>query len=178
MRTRATVNRMAELTRWVSRNKKASFHDFMREAGGTQSQYYHIRSNLGLAQKNPKISVAMKELSKSKASKQEDALTKIQKDNEEYLSKIEPPQPQKEVEAVKDSSAPDFIWYEMDLMQRRLGDVSTRLNHIMKVSQSRDGDQKRMMRELINENTTLRIENSNLKQQVSELTEMINGTPV
>jgi hypothetical protein len=48
----------------------------------------------------------------------------------------------------------------------------------MKVSQSRDGDQKRMMRELINENTTLRIENSNLKQQVSELTEMINGTPV
>jgi regulator of replication initiation timing len=35
-----------------------------------------------------------------------------------------------------------------------------------------------MMRDLINENTTLRVENNNLKHQVSELTEMINGTPV
>jgi regulator of replication initiation timing len=48
----------------------------------------------------------------------------------------------------------------------------------MKVAHSRDADQKKMMRDLINENTTLRVENNNLKQQVSELTEMINGTPV
>jgi regulator of replication initiation timing len=66
----------------------------------------------------------------------------------------------------------------MDLMQRRLGDVSTRLNHVMKVAQARDADQKKMMRDLISENTSLRVENNGLKQQVSELTEMINGAPV
>jgi regulator of replication initiation timing len=79
---------------------------------------------------------------------------------------------------VVEGNTPDFIWYEMDLLQRKLSDISARLTHVMKVSQARDADQKKMMRDLITENTELRVNNSSLKQQVTELTEMINGTPV
>lgn len=195
MRTRSSHGRMLELTRWLNKNKKANWREFVRETGGTQTQYYHVRSNLGIAKKNPVLSEAMKVATKRRYSKikedpvqvglvhldkikeetNPDIVTKIQKENEEYLAG--PSTPKKE-EVVVEGITPDFIWYEMDLMQRRLGDVSSRLNHVMRVSQSRDGDQKKMMRELINENTTLRVENGNLKQQVIELTEMINGTPV
>jgi len=100
-----------------------------------------------------------------------------QKDNEEYLAgktKVEAPKQQLLIEG----TTPDFIWYEMDLMQRKLGDISLRLNHVMKVAQARDNDQKKMMRDLISENTNLRVESNSLRQQVAELTEMINGTPV
>jgi hypothetical protein len=100
------------------------------------------------------------------------AITWVKK-GELAAGKVQPKQ-----EVVVEGVAPDFIWYEMDLMQRRLGDVSTRLNHVMKVAQARDADQKKMMRDLISENTSLRVENNGLKQQVSELTEMINGAPV
>ena len=179
MRTRSTPSRVKELSRWITKNRKATVHDFVRETGGRPTQYYHIRSNLGIAKKNSHLSEAMKKANqarkeKASAEKPVDELEAMRKDNEEFLAGK--PQPKQEV--VVEGNTPDFIWYEMDLMQRRLGDVSTRLNHVMKVAHARDADQKKMMRDLINENTTLRVENNNLKHQVSELTEMINGTPV
>jgi hypothetical protein len=178
MRTRSTPSRVKELSRWITKNRKATVHDFVRETGGRPTQYYHIRANLGLAKKNPALSDAMKKVSQRRKEKTATDkpvdLEAMRKDNEEFLAGK--PQPKQEV--VVEGNTPDFIWYEMDLMQRRLGDVSTRLNHVMKVAHARDADQKKMMRDLINENTTLRVENNNLKHQVSELTEMINGTPI
>jgi regulator of replication initiation timing len=63
-------------------------------------------------------------------------------------------------------------------MQRRLQDFSLRLNVVMKLSRARDADHKKMMRDLISENSELRVSNNDLRQQVAEFTEMINGTPV
>lgn len=177
MRTRSTPARVTELTRWIKKNRNATCHDFVRETGGTKAQYYHMRHNAGLSRKNPILSEAMKQVHRRRvktAEKSKVDLEVMRKENEEFLAGKTTPAPKQEVEG----ATPDFIWYEMDLMQRRLGDVSTRLNHVMKVANARDADQKKMMRDLINENTTLRVENNNLKQQVSELTEMINGTPV
>ena len=48
----------------------------------------------------------------------------------------------------------------------------------MKLSRTRDADHKKMMRDLINENSELRVSNNDLRQQVAEFTEMINGAPV
>jgi len=181
MRARSTPSRIKELSKWITKNRKATVHDFVRETGGRPTQYYHIRSNIGLAKKNPVLSDAMRQVNQLRKEKAVEEAPKLdveamRKDNEEFLAGKTPAPPKQEV--ANEGNTPDFIWYEMDLMQRRLGDVSTRLNHVMKVAHSRDADQKKMMRDLINENTTLRVENNNLKQQVSELTEMINGTPV
>lgn len=180
MRTRSTPSRIKELSRWIMKNRKAKWQEFVRETGGKQTQYYHIRESLGLSKKNPALSDAMKEVHKRRAKPAEKPKVDLEamwKDNEEFLAgKVAPPAKQEAV--VIEGNTPDFIWYEMDLMQRRLGDVSTRLNHVMKVAHARDADQKKMMRDLISENSTLRVENNNLKQQVSELTEMINGAPI
>jgi hypothetical protein len=180
MRVRSTNERVLILKKWLKRNKSASWREFVQQTGGTRPQYYHIRSQLGIAKANPTLSEAMKEAAKRKREALkgvpiEPTAAEIRnKENEEFLAgKVQPKQ-----EVVVEGVAPDFIWYEMDLMQRRLGDVSTRLNHVMKVAQARDADQKKMMRDLISENTSLRVENNGLKQQVSELTEMINGAPV
>jgi hypothetical protein len=104
-------------------------------------------------------------------------LVEIQEDNEQFLAGKEDPAP-KEEEVVVEGNTPDFIWYEMNLLQRRLQSVAAGLNNVMSICQSRDREKKKMMHSLINENTTLRIENDSLKQQVMELTEMINGTSV
>ena len=106
-----------------------------------------------------------------------DKLVAMFEDNEQFLAGKEEPAP-KEEEVVVESNTPDFIWYEMDLLQRRLQSVAAGLNNVMSICQSRDREKKKMMHSLINENTTLRIENDSLKQQVMELTEMINGTSV
>lgn len=211
MRTRSSPRRIEELTRWIKKNKNARWQDFVRETGGLQSQYYHIRSELGINKKNPFLSEAMRAVARRRAEKEEadrllaetsnaaealeqtftappdvseiqqemcrKTLVEIQEDNEQFLAGKEEPA-LKEEEVVVEGNTPDFIWYEMDLLQRRLQSVSAGLNHVMSICQSRDREQKKMMHSLINENTTLRIENNSLKQQVMELTEMINGTSV
>jgi len=163
MRTRSTQARIAELIRWIKSNKNASSKKFVSETGGTPQQLYKLRASLGITKSTQKRSAAMKEaiLRKKKATDPKVA--------PEFVSKET---------VVVEGNTPDFIWYEMDLLQRKLSDISARLTHVMKVSQARDADQKKMMRDLITENTELRVNNSSLKQQVTELTEMINGTPV
>lgn len=171
MRTRSTVARMAELTRWMKKNKGGTRKQFIAETGGTDTQYYKIKSKLGFTPKSPKLSEAMKQVAlrrKAKIAQAPKATEPTQADLE-FVSKET---------VVTEGITPDFIWYEMDLMQRKISDISARLGHVMKVCQARDADQKKMMRELITENTELRVNNSSLKQQVNELTEMINGTPV
>lgn len=175
MRIRSKPARIAELKRWLTKYRNVTWREFVKETGGTQNQFYHLREELGLTKKNMALSEAMKNSHLRR--KAENAVEAKQKDNEEYLAgktKVEAPKQQLLIEG----TTPDFIWYEMDLMQRKLGDISLRLNHVMKVAQARDNDQKKMMRDLISENTNLRVESNSLRQQVAELTEMINGTPV
>ena len=173
MRTRSTVARMAELTRWMKKNKGGTRKQFIAETGGTDTQYYKIKSKLGFTPRSPKLSEAMKQVAIRKRAKLAQAPKEVQTEpaqaDLEFVSKET---------VVAEGVTPDFIWYEMDLMQRKISDISGRLWHVMKVCQARDADQKKMMRELITENTELRVNNSSLKQQVTELTEMINGTPV
>lgn len=184
MKTRAPRHRMLELENWLKKNKKASWHDFVTSTGGTKSQYYHCKENIGLS-KNSTLSEAMKKVyeakraSKAKTSNvnTEDVaavVSKRNKENEEFLAGAT----SVKNEVIMESTTPDFIWYEMDLVQRKLNDLSVRFSHVMKVSQGRDHDQKKMMRELISENSDLRVTNNALRQQVAELTEMINGAPV
>lgn len=173
-KTRSPRHRVLELVRWLKQNKKATWQEFVAATGGTKNQYYHAREDLGLS-KNPKLSAAMKRYhaaKKTKSATPEEIIAKRNKENEEFLAG-----PSKD-KVIVEGVTPDFIWYEMDLMQRKLSDISQRLNHVMKVSQARDHDQKKMMRDLISENSQLRVENNAMRQQVGELTEMINGTPV
>lgn len=194
MRTRSTPSRVQELVRWVKKHKDASVHDFVRDTGGKPSQYYHARSTAGLGKKNLHLSDAMKKVAMRKKIAKEvilktpngDVTLKMpeQKPEENNLKKAMHEMAMEEfakptaTEIAVEGNTPDFIWYEIDLLQRKLGDISTRLSHVMKVSQTRDADQKKMMRQLISENTELRVNNNSLTQQVTELTEMINGTPV
>lgn len=173
---RSPKHRVLELQSWMKKNKTATWQEFVKATGGTQTQFYHARVNLGIAKKIPNISIARKTAiakTKQSSSATDTTLANFQKANEEYLSSLP-----KQEEIKIEGNTPDFIWYEMDLMQRKLGDLSNRLNHVMKVAQARDADQKKMMRDLIGENTELRVSNNGLRQQVSELTEMINGTSV
>jgi len=175
MHTRSTIKRMEELRRWIRKNKGATRKQFIAETGGTVGQYYKARQITGVAKKSPNVSEAMKKnaaLRKQMASPQAQEQVVLQEQltlPETFTSKEE---------HVVEGVTPDFIWYEMELLQRKIGDISGRLFHIAKVCQARDADQKKMMRELITENTELRVNNSSLRQQVTELTEMINGTPV
>lgn len=178
-RTRTSHKRMEELKRWLKRNKDANWQIFTKETGGTTSQFYACRRALGIG-KNEAVSEGMKRMHERKKMER-NTITLILPQK----SPINPPKESMEefakptpTEVVAEGNTPDFIWYEIDLIQRKLNDISTRLAHVMKVSQTRDADQKKMMRDLITENTELRVNNSSLTQQVSELTEMINGTPV
>jgi uncharacterized Rossmann fold enzyme len=166
MRTRSTKARIAELTRWIKSNKNASSKKFVSETGGTPMQLYKIRKSLGITKSTQKRSAAMKE---AILRKKQAIVPQAEQATLDFVPKET---------VVVEGNTPDFIWYEMDLLQRKLSDISARLTHVMKVSQARDADQKKMMRDLITENTELRVNNSSLKQQVTELTEMINGTPV
>ncbi len=194
MRTRSTPTRVQELSRWIKRHKDASVHEFIRDTGGTRSQYYHARIRAGLGVKNPVLSDAMKKASvRKKIAKAKEAILKTP--NGDVILKMPETETKDLKQAMKqmameefakptatevavEGNTPDFIWYEIDLLQRKLGDISARLAHVMKVSQTRDADQKKMMRQLISENTELRVNNNSLTQQVAELTEMINGSPV
>ena len=185
MKQRSSKSRLLELTRWVSKHRTAKWHEFVEQTGGTRSQYYHLRENLGLSKPHPKVSEGLRAAHQKKREEANAALIKMQEENEAYLAgtpedapAVEGPVAEPKKEEVVEIAAPDFIWSEMALMQRKVGDVSLRLNHLMRVAQARDSDQKRMMRDLINENTTLRVESNDLRQQVIELTEMINGAPV
>lgn len=184
MRTRSTAARVQELVRWVKKHKDASMQDFLRDTGGKPSQYYHVRSIAGIKKKNPNLSEAMKKVvMRKKMANAKEAILKTP-DGDVILKMPEPKQAVEEfaqptaTEVAVEGNTPDFIWYEIDLLQRKLGDISARLAHVMKVSQTRDADQKKMMRQLISENTELRVNNNSLTQQVAELTEMINGSPV
>lgn len=177
MPSRVSHKRSDELKRWLKRNKDATLDMFMKETGGSRTQYYHGRWALGIAKKRPALSAAMKlhhALKKQGAKKPAKAEAKAET---KVPPKVEEA-PAKAPEVIVEGNTPDFIWYEIDLLQRKLSDISSRLSHVMKVSQTRDADQKKMMRQLISENTELRVANSGLSQQVAELTEMINGTPV
>ncbi len=183
-RIRSTDARLAELKRWLKKNRMATCKDFVRETGGSKNQYYYLRADLGINKRNAVLSEAMRQVAAQRKAKAAASTTKaivattaaeINEANEKFLSDLSAP---KAEEVKVEGNTPDFIWYEMSLMQRKLEDVSNRLNHVMRVSQSRDVDQKKMMRELINENSELRVSNNDLRQQVSELTEMINGAPV
>ena len=182
-RARSSESRMAELKRWIKKNKTANSTDFVKETGGTKTQYYHLRSKLGIGYRNVLLSESMKKVAaRRKEQKVADApkavIAKaaelINQDNETFLSDKSVPV----TEGVAEGTTPDFMWYELDLMQRRLQDFSLRLNVVMKLSRARDADHKKMMRDLINENSELRVSNNDLRQQVAEFTEMINGTPV
>lgn len=187
MTPRSSKTRLLELTRWVSKHRTAKWQEFVEQTGGTRSQFYHLRENLGINKKRPEVSEGLRAAHQRKREEANAALLilKRQEENEAYLAGkpkdapvVEEPVAETKKEEVVEIAAPDFIWSEMELMQRKIGDVSLRLNHLMRVAQARDSDQKRMMRDLINENTTLRVESNGLRQQVIELTEMINGAPV
>ena len=188
MRFRSSNSRVDDLKRWIKKHPDADWKEFVKQTGGTQSQFYHIRNRFGLSKANKKLSETMKEIFALKKKDKPEAIDQAaneqaveaivearQKENEEYLAG---PTTKAAPEIVVEGVTPDFIWYEMDLMQRKLSDVSNRLNHVMRVAQARDNDQKKMMRELISENSELRVQNRSLVQQVAEFTEMINGTPV
>lgn len=163
---RSSKARVAELTRWIKKNMDAKSEDFIRETGGTQLQLYKIRSRIRAEKLQAKLD------KKNGVQPTKKIIIKKPKQTAEEFAKPTA------TEVVVEGTTPDFIWYEMDLLQRKLSDISGRLTHVMKVSQARDADQKKMMRDLITENTELRVNNSSLKQQVAELTEMINGAPV
>ena len=165
MRTRSTRARIAELTRWIKKNMNAKSVDFIRETGGTQLQLYKLRSQIKAEKLKAKLDKSEGKVTKASSVK------KAPQTMEEFAATTA-------TEVVVEGVTPDFIWYEMDLLQRKLSDISVRMNHVMKVSQARDADQKKMMRDLISENTELRVNSNSLRQQVAELTEMINGTPV
>ena len=184
-RLRSTDARVADLKRWLKKNKSADCKEFVKETGGTKTQYYHFRYAMGITRRNSALSGAMKQVAaKRREQKVADAATTViektkdlfekQKDNEKFLSDKSAPDAPK----VEEGTTPDFMWYELDLMQRRLQDFSLRLNVVMKLSRARDADHKKMMRDLISENSELRVSNNDLRQQVAEFTEMINGTPV
>jgi len=173
MHSRSTIKRMEELRRWIRKNKNATRKQFIAETGGTIGQYYKARQVTGVARKSPKVSEAMRK----NAINRKKQLAGITIQPEQLVLKEVDNTSVKE-EVIAEGVTPDFIWYEMELLQRKISDISGRLYHITKVCQARDADQKKMMRDLITENTELRVNNSSLKQQVTELTEMINGTPV
>lgn len=164
MRTRSTAKRIAELKSWIKKNIHASSAEFIRETGGTQLQLYKIRRQI-------KAEKLQAKLERAEGKVKAPPVKIAPQTTEEFAAPTA-------TEVVVEGVTPDFIWYEMDLLQRKLSDISVRMNHVMKVSQARDADQKKMMRDLISENTELRVNNNSLRQQVTELTEMINGTPV
>ena len=174
VKVRSTVKRVAEIKRWLKKNRQATSKEFIQETGGTASQYYHFRHEMGITQKNPLLSESMKKVAEAKRLSGEYKPKRKPKVEAPVVEAVQKPKE----EVIVEGNTPDFIWYEIDLLQRKLGDISNRLAHVMKVSQTRDADQKKMMRDLINENTELRVNNSSLTLQVAELTEMINGTPV
>lgn len=177
MHTRSTIKRMDELRRWIRKNKNASRKQFIAETGGTIGQYYKVRQKTGIAKKSPAVSDAMKKnaaLRKQKSTPQVQEQVVLQ----EQLALSDLDNATVKEEHVVEGTTPDFIWYEMDLVQNQLRSLIGRVAHVAKVSQSRDAEYKKMMRDLITENTELRVNNSSLRQQVTELTEMINGTPV
>ena len=173
MRTRSTPARMEELRRWMRKNKGASSKQFIAETGGTPTQYYKCKQNIGITKKSAKLSEAMKLVALRKKQK---AATAPVKQEQLVLQEIDNTPVKDEV--IAEGVTPDFIWYEMELVQNHLRSLIGRVAHVAKVSQTRDAEYKKMMRDLITENTELRVNNSSLKQQVTELTEMINGTPV
>lgn len=182
-RNRISMKRAQELRRWLKRNKSATWQTFVKETGGTQSQYYRARNALGF-DKNEAVSEGMKKMYERKR-KAPKTITLIvpKKDKpvpsvKETIKEMEEFAKPTATEVKIEGNTPDFIWYEIALIQRKLIDISTRLAHVMEVAQARDRDQKKMMRDLITENTELRVNNNSLTQQVAELTEMINGTPV
>ncbi len=164
MRTRSTAKRIAELKSWIKKNIHASSAEFIRETGGTQLQLYKIRRQI-------KAEKLQAKLDRAEGKVKAPPVKIAPQTTEEFAAPTA-------TEVVVEGVTPDFIWYEMDLLQRKLSDISVRMNHVMKVSQARDADQKKMMRDLISENTELRVNSNSLRQQVAELTEMINGTPV
>ena len=167
MKARSTRKRITELENWIKKNMDASYDEFVRETGGSQLQLYKIRSRIRKEKLGAKL--AKKALVNSSTPKESKAPKK--QTPQEFAAPTA-------TEVVVEGVTPDFIWYEMDLLQRKLSDITTRMNHVMKVSQARDADQKKMMRDLIAENTELRVNSNSLRQQVTELTEMINGSPV
>jgi hypothetical protein len=163
--------RKQTLINWLKENKKATYKEFIRETGGTSSQYYHLRADLyGLMM--PQLSDAMKKSHERRRSPKPEQPVQVEK-----KPVVDVEQPEKD-NVLIEGVTPDFIWYEMDLLQRKLGEISGRIAHVSKVSQNRMADQQKMMRDLIHENTRLSVDNSSLRQQVTELTEMINGTSV
>ena len=183
-KTRSSPARVAELKRWLKKNRTARCAEFVKETGGTPPQYYKMRKTLGIGHRNVALSESMKQSAiRRKAAKATEAksvpiadLLDKNKDNETFLA--DKSVPVFKPDEAPEGSTPDFMWYELDLMQRRLSDFSLRLNVVMKLSRARDTDHKKMMRDLINENSELRVSNNDLRQQVAEFTEMINGAPV
>lgn len=161
-RHRTTVAEMNRLMKWCRKNPSATVQEFVQQAGGKEAQFQYVRFRAGIRGRGRKI---------VKASVEATAKQVLKKTVEEFAK----PSP---TEIVVEGVTPDFIWYEIDLLQRRLGEISSRFAHVMKVYQGRDAEQKKMLHEVIRENSALHSERLGLKQQVAELTEMINGTPV
>lgn len=181
MRIRSTKNRMEELRSWIGKHKKATLSEFSRETGGTSHQYYYLRESMGIPANNQTLAKAISRVAKNRGAKAEKPLMTVpspekveamRKETEEFLAGL--PKDAAKAPPV----TPDVIWYEIELIQQKLTDTSDRLNRVMRLAQARDADQKKMMQNLISENSELRVENRGLRQQVAELTEMINGTPV
>lgn len=184
MKSRVSKFRLLEFQDWVKKNKHATWHEFVAATGGTRSQYYRARDAVGV-KKNLILSQAMKKVYEKKYGKKDESVAvkrtaeslseiieRRNRENEAFLA-----HPTKD-SVIIEGTTPDFIWYEIELLQRKIGDISSRLANLMKVSQGRDSDQKKMLRDLISENSQLRVSNNAMRQQIGELTEMINGAPV
>lgn len=176
MRVRSNKTRMADLRVWLLKNPKADLSEFTRMTLGTHHQWYYLRSVLGISPKKPEVLAEARKavVKRGRPRKTVEAPPVTQKEEVKPSTQAD----QKVIDTIVEEATPDFIWYELDLMQQKLNDVSLRLNHVVKIARARDADQKKMMRELIGENSELRVESRALRQQVSELTEMINGAPV
>lgn len=184
-RFRSNPDRVNKLAQWMKDHPNANKYEFMEATAGTEAQFYRARKNAGLPLLSTVLSEAMKKANKRKASAKKKTITlivpktsestvnvkEVIKDMEEFAKPTS-------TEVQVEGNTPDFIWYEMDLLQRKISDISSRLAHVASVAQARDKDQKKMMRDLITENTELRVNNNSLRSQVTDLTEMINGTPV
>jgi hypothetical protein len=60
-KTRSSPTRVAELKRWLKKNRTARCAEFVKETGGTPPQYYKMRKTLGIGHRNVALSESMKQ---------------------------------------------------------------------------------------------------------------------
>jgi hypothetical protein len=161
MRTKSRNGELNKYAIWLKKNKAATFEEFNQATEGTKSAYYYARFRLGITRKTPKLSMAMK-ASHARRASLDGSITSV------GLPK-----------AVKaKSETHDFMWYELSLLQTDLNDSMAKLKYIMQMTANREVDSKKLIQTLLQENNMLRIDNEQLRKEVRDLTEMVNGPSV